>query len=242
MKLGSEFYMTIDIICPLYNAEEYILDLHESLKKQKKVHVKNIIYVLTESKDNTEKVLKENKINYKKIQKEEFSHSLTREKEAMNSNAHNTVPIIDNTKPAVAIPVGFFFLAITPNTIPTIPSINPNTCNAKKLIIEIDGGQHNEDKNIMTNPVKRLFYELGIKHRKIKPYRPQTNGKIERFWRTIDDDFVDGTIFTSQEELEEELFKYMIYYNEYRPHQGINGLKPIEMLKQVQKISTNSEL
>lgn len=87
MKLGSEFYMTIDIICPLYNAEEYILDLHESLKKQKKVHVKNIIYVLTESKDNTEKVLKENKINYKKIQKEEFSHSLTREKEAMNSNA-----------------------------------------------------------------------------------------------------------------------------------------------------------
>ena len=41
MKLGSEFYMTIDIICPLYNAEEYILDLHESLKK----HMLKILYM-----------------------------------------------------------------------------------------------------------------------------------------------------------------------------------------------------
>lgn len=79
--------MTIDIICPLYNAENYILNLNESLKKQKKVDIKNIIYVLTESKDRTEEILKENKIKYKKILKNEFSHSLTREKEAMNSNA-----------------------------------------------------------------------------------------------------------------------------------------------------------
>ena len=92
----------------------------------------------------------------------------------------------------------------------------------------------NPDKNIMTNPVKRLFFELGLKHRKIKPYRPQTNGKIERFWRTIDEDFVEGSTFGSLQELEEELFKYMIYYNEYRPHQGINGMKPIEMLKTLQ--------
>ena len=88
----------------------------------------------------------------------------------------------------------------------------------------------NNDDNIMTNPVKRLFYEIGVKHRKIKPYHPQTNGKIERFWRSIEEDFIEETIFESREELNEELFKYMIYYNEYRPHQGINGLKPIEML------------
>ena len=49
----------------------------------------------------------------------------------------------------------------------------------------------------MTNPVKRLFFELGLKHRKIKPYRPQTNGKIEKFWRTIDEDFVEGSTFGS---------------------------------------------
>ncbi len=79
--------MTIDIICPLYNAEEQILNLDKTLKKQKKVQIKNIIYILTESKDNTEKVLQQNKLKYKKIKKEDFSHSLTREKEALKSNA-----------------------------------------------------------------------------------------------------------------------------------------------------------
>ena len=84
----------------------------------------------------------------------------------------------------------------------------------------------------MTNPVKRLFYEMGIKHRRIKPYRPQTNGKIERFWRTFEEDFAQETVFETRQELDDELFKYMIYYNEYRPHQGLNGKKPVKCLEE----------
>lgn len=90
------------------------------------------------------------------------------------------------------------------------------------------GGNSSEDKNIMRNPFKRLLYEMGIKHRRIKPYRPQTNGKIERFWRTIEEDLFEGNYFETEEEFEEELEKYLLYYNEYRPHQGINGQKPAE--------------
>ena len=62
----------IDIICPLYNAEDYIINLDKSLKKQKKVSINNIIYVLTESKDNTEKILKENNIKKKKIKYKKY--------------------------------------------------------------------------------------------------------------------------------------------------------------------------
>lgn len=80
-------HVKIDIICPLYNAEDYIINLDKSLKKQKKVKLNKINYILTESKDNTEKILKENKIEYKKIKKEDFSHSLVREKAAMESQA-----------------------------------------------------------------------------------------------------------------------------------------------------------
>lgn len=76
---------TIDIICPLYNAEEYIENLHKSFIMQKKVKINKIRYVLTESRDNTEEYLKNNNIEYKKIKKSEFSHSLVREKEAMES-------------------------------------------------------------------------------------------------------------------------------------------------------------
>lgn len=79
--------MTIDIICPLYNAENDIADLHKSLLMQKNVTINKIMYILTECKDNTEKILNELHIPYEKIKKEEFSHSLTREKAALKSEA-----------------------------------------------------------------------------------------------------------------------------------------------------------
>ena len=51
---------TIDIICPLYNAEKYILDLQKSLEKQNIYNcVKNIRYIITKGKDNTESLVKD---------------------------------------------------------------------------------------------------------------------------------------------------------------------------------------
>lgn len=77
----------IDIICPLYNAEAYIKNLNKSFLKQKGICLNEIKYLLTESKDNTEKFLKDNKIKYKKIKVKDFSHSYTREEAAFESNA-----------------------------------------------------------------------------------------------------------------------------------------------------------
>lgn len=77
----------VDIICPLYNAEKYIDSLHKSFLMQKKVEINKIRYILTESSDNTEKYLKDNKIEYHKIKKSDFSHSLSREKEAILSDS-----------------------------------------------------------------------------------------------------------------------------------------------------------
>ncbi len=79
--------MKIDIICPLYNAEAYIEKLDNSIKKQKKVEINRIKYVLTKSKDHTEQILKAINANYKTIEPQEFSHSLIREKEAFESSA-----------------------------------------------------------------------------------------------------------------------------------------------------------
>jgi rhamnosyltransferase len=79
--------MKVDIICPLYNAEKYIYNLHQSILMQKNVEINNIVYILTDSKDNSEKILIDNGINYNKIIKNEFSHSLTREKFAMQSKS-----------------------------------------------------------------------------------------------------------------------------------------------------------
>lgn len=79
--------MRIDIICPLYNAEEYFINLHKSFLMQKSVKLNSIKYILTESSDNTEQLLIENNCDFKKIKKIEFSHSLVREQAVFGSNA-----------------------------------------------------------------------------------------------------------------------------------------------------------
>ena len=79
--------MKIDIICPLYQAESYIENLHKSLLKQKNVKINKIQYLLTRSTDKSEDILKNNKLNYELIEKKDFSHSLVREKAVMNSKA-----------------------------------------------------------------------------------------------------------------------------------------------------------
>ena len=87
--------------------------------------------------------------------------------------------------------------------------------------------------------------EIGIKHRYTKPYRPQTNGKVERFWRTLSEDLIAETDFDSIEELKDELMQYLVYYNIKRPHQGINGKTPVEMMMLQQNnngaLSTNAD-
>lgn len=90
--------MNIDIICPLYNAEEYIENLHKSIIKQQNVKINNINYILTECNDNTEKKLKDLNIEYEKIKKEDFSHSLTREKAVFKSEADIVVFITQDIK------------------------------------------------------------------------------------------------------------------------------------------------
>jgi hypothetical protein len=81
------------------------------------------------------------------------------------------------------------------------------------------------------HPFERMLIELGVTHRYTRPYRPQTNGKVERFWRTLEDDLLRETSFTSEAELKEELLQYLYYYNHLRPHQGINNQTPVEARK-----------
>ena len=76
---------TVSVVCPLYNAENEVLDFDRSLRKQKGVDLVEIKYILTESDDYTEEILDVAEIPYQKIKKEAFSHSLVRERAAMKA-------------------------------------------------------------------------------------------------------------------------------------------------------------
>lgn len=89
---------TIDIICPIYNAEQYIVDLDKSFRMQENANISNIKYILTESTDNSEKILNEINANYKKVKKQDFSHSKTREEAGFESNADIIVFVTQDVK------------------------------------------------------------------------------------------------------------------------------------------------
>jgi transposase InsO family protein len=66
-----------------------------------------------------------------------------------------------------------------------------------------------------------------IEHIKTRKYRPQTNGKVERFFRTLKDEWLYATAYRSETERREALNNYLHYYNHHRPHTAINNQPPI---------------
>lgn len=71
--------------------------------------------------------------------------------------------------------------------------------------------------------------ELGIRPKKTRPYRPQTNGKIERFHRTLADGWAYARFYGSETERRSELPRWIHFYNHHRHHSAI-GAPPISRL------------
>jgi transposase InsO family protein len=93
-----------------------------------------------------------------------------------------------------------------------------------------DNGSEFASKNNPEHPFEKMLSFYGIKHHYTKPCSPQTNGKIERFWKTIEDELLSGETFETLEEFKHYIRGYAVYYNEHRIHQGINNKMPVEMV------------
>ncbi|CAL2061487.1 MULTISPECIES: IS481 family transposase [Streptomyces] len=68
--------------------------------------------------------------------------------------------------------------------------------------------------------------ELGISPRWTRPWRPQTNGKVERFHRTLLDEWAYQQPYTSDRERQAVFPDWLDWYNYHRPHTGIGGQTP----------------
>jgi len=65
-----------------------------------------------------------------------------------------------------------------------------------------------------------------VKHRRTRPYRPQTNGKVERFNRTIMTEWAYAQTYLSDQARAATYADWLHSYNHHRPHTGIGGLVP----------------
>ncbi len=77
--------------------------------------------------------------------------------------------------------------------------------------------------------------KLGIKHLRTRPYRPRTNGKAERFIRTMLGGWAYGAIYGSSEERRQALPGWLDFYNHRRPHGSLSHQPPHKRLETLRR-------
>ncbi len=82
--------------------------------------------------------------------------------------------------------------------------------------------------------------QLAITVKKTRPRRPQTNGKIERFHRTLADGWAYARCYTSEQERRDALTGWIHSYNHHRPHSACGNQPPATRLHtSVDNVTTN---
>ena len=79
-----------------------------------------------------------------------------------------------------------------------------------------------------TSAFHREMEKRGIKHIVARPQRPQTLGKIERFWGTLWRECIETSVFFDLDDARRRIGHFIDYYNFQRVHRGIDGLVPAD--------------
>lgn len=80
---------------------------------------------------------------------------------------------------------------------------------------------------------RRTLADLGARHILIPPRTPRWNGKIERFFRTLDTEWAHGRVWPNSTTRDRALSSFIRYYNRRRPHTAAGGRAPITRVQHV---------
>jgi transposase InsO family protein len=84
-----------------------------------------------------------------------------------------------------------------------------------------------------SNSWARACAGLGITPKRTRPYRPQTNGKVERFHRTLSQEWAYKKLYTSESARRAAYPAWLHHYNHHRPHTALGNSAPITRLTNV---------
>ena len=86
----------------------------------------------------------------------------------------------------------------------------------------------NAKNYVISNAFQAALAGLGARHKRTRPYRPQTNGKAERFNRTLLEEWAYARAYLSNDERLDALPSWVNHYNRDRPHTGIGNIPPTQ--------------
>jgi transposase InsO family protein len=78
---------------------------------------------------------------------------------------------------------------------------------------------------------------LGIRHLRTRPYRPRTNGKAERFIRTLIEGWAYGAVYRTSAERTAALTGWLDWYNRHRPHRSLGRKPPLTRLAEMNNLA-----
>lgn len=87
------------------------------------------------------------------------------------------------------------------------------------------------------HPFEQMLQKLSIKHKYTRVCRPQTNGKAERFWRSLNEEYASAYQFSSWKEFNILLKDWLTLYNQSRKHGGIDYRSPVQKLVSLAPLS-----
>ena len=88
---------------------------------------------------------------------------------------------------------------------------------------------------VKSRDVQRLLAAHRIRHLTTKPYRPRTNGKIERFHQTMAREWAYGLVYNSHHQRTAALPHWLNHYNTTRPHSSLGGQPPTSRVHNVRR-------
>ncbi len=86
---------------------------------------------------------------------------------------------------------------------------------------------------VKNRSLRELLASRGIRHLTIQPYRPRTNGKVERFHQTMAREWAYGVSYRSHRQRNQALPHWLDHYNRRRPHSSLGDRPPISRVHNV---------
>ena len=86
---------------------------------------------------------------------------------------------------------------------------------------------------VKNRTLAELLTRCGIRHLTTKPYRPRTNGKVERFHQTMGREWAYGLAYRSHHQRTQALPHWLDHYNRRRPHSSLGDRPPISRVHNV---------